>query len=127
MGESRKLSYGIVELRDNNILSFTPDHSVFKEYDLHILEELLVVFKEITEGVPRPYLADNRFITGIVTKEEKEFMNKHFEEFATKAALLTDSLILPYIVNSYNSVFKPVVEVKLFNDEEVAVKWLLRE
>jgi len=122
-----ELPYGIVELRSDNILTFRPDIGRFKEFNLQILQELLEVFKEITNGTPRPYLCDNTYVTGIVNKEEQEFINNHFGEFATKSALITNSKVVNILVNSYNSVFKPKVEIKLFNKEKTAVEWLLKK
>ena len=120
-----EIPYGRVELRSDNILTFRPDISVFKEYNMPILKELLETFSEVTEGKPRPYLCDNRYITGIVSREEQAYMNKHFGEFATKAAMITQSPIIKVMLNSYNSIFKPKVELKLFTAEDKAVEWLL--
>jgi len=116
----------MVELRSDNILTFRPDISRFNKYNIQILKELLEVFIEITSGVPRPYLCDNRYITGIVNKEEQAFMNEHFSEFAIRAAMITKSPVVNVIVNSYNTVFKPKVMLKLFGSEDKAVDWLLR-
>jgi hypothetical protein len=120
-----ELTYGKVELRSDNILTFRPDLRIFKEYDLTILAELLGVFKEMADGCPRPYLTDNRYISGIITREEQAYINENFGDFATKAAMLTQSPIIRVMLNSYNSIFKPKVELKLFTDEEKAVEWLL--
>lgn len=119
------LPYGMVELRSDNILMFKPDIARFKGYNIQILKELLEVFVEATDGVPRPYLCDNRYITGIVNKEEQAYMNEHFSKFATRAAMITESPIVNVIVNTYNAVFKPKVEVKLFGSESKAIEWLL--
>ena len=123
----KEVPYGKVELRSDNILTFRPDLRIFKEYNMVILEELLVTFNEVTEGTPRPYLCDNRYIAGIVNRDELAYTNKHFGDFATKAAMLTQSPIIKVLLNSYNSLFKPKVIVKLFTDEDKAVTWLLQE
>jgi len=123
--KSIELPYGMVELRSDNILTFRPDISRFNKYNIQILKELLDVFIEITNGVPRPYLCDNRYITGIVNKEEQTFMNEHFSEFATRAAMITKSPVVNVIVNSFNTVFKPKIMLKLFDSEDKAVDWLL--
>lgn len=120
-----ELPYGLVELRSDNILTFRPDVGVFKEYNLEILKELLEVFVEITDGIPRPYLCDNRYITGIVNREEQAYMNQHFGEFSTRSAMITNSTIVKVLVNTYNSLFKPKIELRLFNSEETAIEWLL--
>lgn len=123
----KEITHGVVELRSDNILVFRPDVSTFKDYNLKVLADLVEVFLEITEGTPRPYLVDNRYITGIVNKEEQAFVNAHFERFATKGAMITHSPIIKVLLNSYTAVFKPKIELKLFTTEEAAVKWLLRE
>lgn len=120
-----RITHGVVELRSDNILVFRPDIASFKEYNLQVLEELHEVFVRITDGVPRPYLCDNRYITGIVNKEEQAYINQYFGDFATHAALITHSGIVRILVNGYNSIFKPKVEVRLFKSESDAVTWLL--
>ena len=122
-----EIPFGRVELRADNILVFRPDVGRFKQYDLPVLEVLLDTFKEITNGTPRPYMCDNRYITGIVNRGEQTFINEHFGAFATKAAMITTSPVIKIIVNSYNAIFKPKVEVKLFGSEKKAVDWLLKE
>jgi len=120
-----EMPYGLVELRSDNILTFRPDLGIFKQYNLQILEELLEVFVEVTEGVPRPYMVDNSYVNGMVNKEEQAYINNHFGSFATRSAMITMSPVVKVIVNGYNSVFKPEVEIKLFNSEDKAVTWLL--
>lgn len=125
--EVRRIQHGVVELRDDSILVFRPDVATFKEYNIQVLEDLLKVFIEMTDGVPRPYLCDNTYITGIIGKEEKEFLNKHFSTFATRAAMITNSSLINIIVNGYNSFYKPEVVIKLFTSEKDAVTWLLSD
>ena len=122
----KKIAHGVVELRSDNILVFRPDVGTFKDYNLQVLAELHEVFVEVTEGIPRLYLCDNRYVTGIVDKEEQIFINKHFGDFATRAAMITHSSLLKMLVNSYTTIFKPKVEIKLFKTEQDAVKWLLK-
>ncbi len=122
--KEREISHGLIQLRSDNILVFRPDVHTFKEYDLEILKELRSNFIEITDGIPRPYMADNRHITGIINKEEKEYINTYAGDFATKMALLTHSPVMKVMVNTYLAVFKPKVNIKLFKSEEEAVKWL---
>lgn len=117
--------HGLVELRSDNILVFRPDIATFKEYNLIVLRDLLDVFLEITGGVPRPYLCDNRFVTGIINREEQAYINKHFHEFATKSAMLTSSSLLKVMLNGYNALFKPTVEIRLFKTEKEGIEWLL--
>ena len=74
--KKKELPYGVIELRSDNILAFRPSVSVFKEYNLDILKELHHEFITITEGLPRPYLSDNRYITGIINREEQIFIEQ---------------------------------------------------
>jgi hypothetical protein len=125
--KEKVISHGVIELRSDNILTFRPDLATFKEYNLQVLEDLLDSFISVTDGIPRPYLCDNRHITGIVNKEEQAYMNEHFGSFATEAAMITHSPIIRFLLNGYNSVFKPKVKIRLFTSEEDAVQWLLRK
>lgn len=119
-----KSVHGLIQLRSDNILVFRPDVATFKNYSLDVLGDLHKEFVKITEGVPRPYLADNTYVTGIVNKKEQEFINDNFSDFATIAAIVTHSPIVNVLVNSYNAFFKPKVKIRLFNSESAAVKWL---
>jgi hypothetical protein len=123
--KEKKTPHGVIELRKDNILVFRPDTTTFKEYNLEILKYLRDEFIDITEGIPRPYMADNSHITGIINMEEKEFINKHNGDFATEMAIITNSPVMNVLVNTYNNVFNPKVKVKLFKTEMDAVKWLL--
>lgn len=123
----KKITHGVIELRSDNILTFRPDVATFKEYNLQVLSDLLEAFIDISDGIPRPYMCDNSHITGIVNKEEKEYINEHFGAFATEAAMITNSPIMRVLVNGYHSVFKPKVRIKLFTTEDEAVSWLLRD
>lgn len=123
--EVRTTKHGVVELRKDSILVFRPDVATFKEYNFEILGELLEVFIEMTDGVPRPYMCDNRYITGIIGKAEQAYIEQNFPKFATRAAMISNSNLLSIMVNSYNVFFKPKVPLKLFSNEQDAVKWLL--
>ena len=125
--KTKELPYGKIELRSDNILVFRPCDSCFKEYNLEILKELHIEFVKITDGIPRPYMANNKCITGIVNKEEMAFIDANFSDFATKSAIITHSTVMKVLINTYNSLFKPKVEIRLFTVEEPAVKWLLQE
>ena len=117
--------HGIIQLRSDDILVFRPDIGTFKEYNLQILKDLRTDFLEITDGIPKPYMCDNRFITGVITKEEKEYINAYSGDFATQMALITHSPVMKAILNAYNAVFKQKMKIKLFRTEEDAVEWLL--
>ena len=121
------IEHGLVELRADDILVFRPDISTFKEYTIPVLKDLLEVFTEITDGIPRPYMCDNRYITGIVNKEEQRYIDAHFEKFATEMAMITHSAPVRLIVNSYTKIFKPKVPIQLFKSEEEAIEWLLKK
>ena len=104
---------------------FRPNVATFKQYDLEVLQDLLVDFVEITGGVPRPYMCDNRHVSVLVNKEEKKFMSEHFEELATEFAMISSSSIMRVLLNSYYITFKPKMKMKLFRDEASAAAWLL--
>ncbi len=124
--KEKKISHGVIELRKDNILVFRPDIITFKEYNIDILKDLKKEFIEITDGIPRPYMCDNSHLTGIINKEEKEYINMHINEFATQMALITHSPVMNTIYNSYIAMFQPKMKIKLFKEESEAVKWLLK-
>src|SRR5690606_29980650 len=101
----KEITHGVIELRSDNILTFRPDIVTFKDYNLQVFKDLLEVFLEMTEGVPRPYLCDNTYVNGIVDKESLAFMNEHFDSFATQAAMITSSPVTKLVLNGYNTIF----------------------
>lgn len=121
-----EIPHGRVELRSDEIITFRPNLGVFKEYNLEVLRDLTAALVEISEGKPKPYLSDNRYITGFMGKKEQKFINENIAKFATRSAIITKSPLVRILVNSYHSVFKPIVDVRIFSNEEDAVKWLLR-
>lgn len=123
----REIEHGVVELRSDNILVFRPDIHRFKEYDLEILKELLVVFLEITEGVPRPYLCDNSFVPGMIGRREQKYISETIEQFASSCAMITRSSFIRAVLNGFNAIFKPNINIRIFNTEEEAVNWLLQQ
>ena len=123
--KSIEIQHGSVVLRSDNILVFRPNIATFRNYDIEVFKDLLEVFIEITEGIPRPYLCDNRYVNGIISREEQTYINAHFHEFATRMGMLTSSSVVKVILNGYNAIFKPKVEIRLFKTEEDAVEWLL--
>lgn len=125
--KKKEIIHGVVELRSDNILIFRPDIVNFKEFNLDVLNDLLEVFMDITEGIPRPYLCGDTYSAGIVTMEELDFMSKHYPSFATKAAMITHSPVAKVLASTYNSTFDPVVRLDAFTTEENAIKWLLQE
>jgi hypothetical protein len=123
--KTKKSSHGLIELRSDNILVFRPDLATFKQYSIQVLEDLRKDFLEITDGVPRPYMCDNRHISILVGKAEKDYINKHFNEFATDMAMVTHSPLMKVLLNGFNTLFKPKFEIRLFRAEQDAVNWLL--
>ena len=121
--KSVELDYGVAELRSDNILTFEPNH-LLKDYTVPILKELLSAFIEITEGKPRLYYCNNSYILSMLSKEEQDFVNKHFLEFATAFAMLEGSPITRLITNSFISAYKPIIPVKMFKRKEDAITWL---
>lgn len=125
--KSKKTTHGLIELRSDNILVFRPDLRTFKQYDLQVLQDLKQDFIELTEGVPRPYMCDNRHVSILVNSEEKAYINENFTEFATHLAMITQSPLMNIMMNSFNRVFKPKFDFKLFKSEEDAIVWLLQK
>lgn len=124
--KSVTLDYGVLELRSDNILKFTPDIVTFKNFSIPIFKEMHEVCMEITEGIPRPYLADVRYITGILSHEEKVFVRNTFSDFASKSAFLSETALFRMIFNSYMAIHNSDIPMKLFKKEKDAVAWLLK-
>lgn len=121
--KSVKLEFGVAELRADNILTFIPNESL-KIYNLEQLNEMLIVFKQITNGNPLPYYSDNTTLSGSFGSEEKVFMSNHFHEFASSFAMKEKSAIIRYITHTFIYLNKPQIPIKMFKTKSDAITWL---
>ena len=121
--QSVELDFGIAELRSDNILSFNPNKDL-GIYNLKQLQEMLVVFKKMTNGKPLPYYSDNRSLTGVFGSEEKVFMSNYFHEFATAFAMTESSALTRFLAHSFMYINRPRIPIKMFKKENDAINWL---
>ncbi len=121
--KSVQLDFGLAELRSDNILTFFPNETI-KTYHLNHLKEMLIVFNNITEGVPKPYYSDNTYLSGKFGNKEKEFMGEHFHEFATAFAMKEQSSLVRFTTNIFIHLNKPNIPIKMFNTKNEAINWL---
>ncbi|MBL4705547.1 MAG: hypothetical protein JKY54_13570 [Flavobacteriales bacterium] len=114
---------GVIELRVDNILQFHPYEGV-TGVSLDQLKDMLVNLKEITDGIPRPYLSHNINMTEPLSTEAKVFVGKHCHEFATAMAITEQHAITRFIAHSIMYLYRPQIPMKLFKNKTLAYEWL---
>lgn len=123
--KSEQVSIGKAELRADGILTFEPDPALIGDYTMPILEEMLEAILKITDGVPRPFYVDNRYVLAMLNQKERDFLEAHFERFATAAAMTESSPVTRMIGNTFFRLKKPHMPFRIFKEKEPAIKWLL--
>lgn len=99
---------------------------VFELEDAISQEKELV---EICENKPTPFLIDVRVQNWDAPREAREFhaSSKPLLAIRKAEAILVNSLGLRVLANFYNKVNRPPNPVKVFNKEDEAIKWLLKQ
>ncbi|MDB4534805.1 hypothetical protein N9242_08025 [Vicingaceae bacterium] len=121
--KSVELDFGVAELRNDNILTFDPNKNI-NTYNLKQLKEMLIVFKDITNGTPLPYYSDNSKLSGSIGSDEKVFMSAHFHEFATAFAMKENSALTRFVAHTFIYLNKPQIPIKMFKTKSDAINWL---
>lgn len=70
-----------------------------------------------------PLIVDNREIKSISKEARDHFSISNRESSVSAIAIIIDSSLSRMVANFYLGINKPKVPVKLFNQEELAVKW----
>ncbi|MGE0560516.1 MAG: hypothetical protein AB7O47_01750 [Flavobacteriales bacterium] len=120
--KSVELDFGTIELRSDNILTFEPAKgitTVNKDQLVIMLKNLI----EISNGVPRPFISDNRNVTSFGF-EERDYVAKNIHLFATASAILEDSFVIRFITHTIITLFKPQIPMQMFKTKEGAIEWL---
>ena len=60
----------------------------------------------------------------LITKEAREYVDKMAPEYFLASAVVTQSLPVRLIINFCMKFFNPVISLKMFNNEDEALKWL---
>lgn len=120
--KSVQLDFGTIELRSDDILTFEPAKgitTVNKDQLVIMLENLI----EISNGVPKPFITDNRNVKSFGF-EERDYVAKNIHLFATASAILEDSFVIRFITHTIVTMFKPQIPMKMFKTKESAIEWL---
>ncbi len=118
---TKELPFGIVTLREDDILTFKPSNA--RTINLEELQLLLDTFIEITEGKRRKFLSDNRGYEYLGYSERK-FIGDNLHKFALASAIIENNAFVRFIGNTIKTFFAPKVPMEMFNTEEDAVEWL---
>lgn len=120
--KSVQLDFGTIELRSDDILTFEPAKGITtlnKDQLVIMLKNLI----EISNGVPKPFITDNRNIKSFGF-EERDYVAKNIHLFATASAILEDSFLIRFITHTIVTMFKPQIPMKMFKTKESALEWL---
>jgi hypothetical protein len=124
-------------LKDNGIIELTAYYTwmgddgiartkVKLNAEITIMEarENSVAVNSLSKGSKFPLLIDSRNIRSISKEARDFFAIRERESFVNSFAIIIQSPISKVIGNFFIGLNKPTVPVRLFNNEESAVKWL---
>jgi hypothetical protein len=121
--ESRTFKYGVVELRSDDILTYTPNKDV-KSFDIPQLKQAVDIFLEFTNGNPKLYFCDMSHFTDKTSSETDVYMKSTLHLFAKACAATQKSTYVIYLAHVFLHLYKPDVPVKLFKTKPDAIAWL---
>ena len=120
--ESIDLGFGVVALRKDSILTFTPITTT-DTVSLSELKTLLETLIKVSNGKPRPFYCDNTYVTKMGFSERK-FIGDNLHLFATASAVKHISPTTRFIGHTILSMFPPKVPMQMFPTEDDAMNWL---
>lgn len=120
--KSIDLDFGVIELRNDNIITFEPKEGI-TTLTLLMLQESLDIFIELSDGIPRLYFSNNNNLKSLGT-EEKIFIKNNIHRFAKACATTENSAITRFITYTFMQLFKPSIPLKMFKTKEEAYVWL---
>jgi len=95
------------------------------ELSLSDMEEAYALFGELGFGPgkkkSRQLLSGGPFT---ISKAARDYAGKSGTDFFYAAAMVTDSVVMRFVINIFNAIQKHNVPFKLFADEETAIEWL---
>jgi len=104
-------------------------HVVFNKgavLDLSIMEETFTLYRDELGLGPDKKKITQMLSGGPITinKAARDLAGKIGADYFIAAAMITDSPLMRFIVNTFNVIQKPGVPFKLFATEEEAMTWL---
>lgn len=121
--ESKTFKYGVIELRSDNILTYTPNKDV-KKFTTTQLKPAVEIFLEICKGEPKLYFCDMSHFTEKTDSDTDRYMKSTLHTFAKACAVAQKSFYVSYLANIFLYLYKPSVPVKLFKTKSDAISWL---
>lgn len=116
------LDFGIIELREDNILTFEPYHDV-ETVTLGQLQKMLDSLLDMTDGIPRPFYSNNSRMKSLGFAE-RQFIGKNIHRFATASAICENSSVIRFISHTIIDIFKPKIPLQMFETKDAAIEWL---
>ncbi len=116
------MDFGTVELRSDDILTFTPAKGIITLNKLQ-LEVMLENLIKLSNGKPKPFISDNRTVKSF-GYEERDYVAKNIHLFATASAIIEDSIVIRFVTHTIITMFKPQIPLKMFKTKADAIVWL---
>lgn len=81
---------------------------------------------KLAQNTPMPILIDGRSLFKITKEARDYFSSEEGSELLSAAALIVDSSLTKMLANFFIriNIKKPLIPIKLFSDEQEAIKWL---
>ncbi len=92
--------------------------------DIRVAKDMVRDRKKISAGISRPALVDITGLLSIDSPGRNYLAGIEACEYITAGAIYTKNKLLAFVGNAYILLDKPLVPVKIFSNEPVAIRWL---
>jgi hypothetical protein len=95
------------------------------ELSLEDMEEGYAIFREL--GVGPGMRKSRQLLSGgpfTISREAREFAGRSGKDYFVAAAMISDSIVMRFVIHIFNTLQKHDVPFRMFSNEEEAVAWL---
>lgn len=95
------------------------------EINLADMEEAYALFKEF--GIGPAMKKSRQLLSGgpfTISKQARDYAGKNATDFFYAAAMVSNSVVMRFVINIFNAIQKHDVPFKIFDNEEDALVWL---
>lgn len=117
-----EFDYGVIELVDD-ILIYRPSLEL-NTYTMPHVKSLTENMLKLAKGKTKPCLFDNSTINQAPSEKVKQYTYENLGKFASTCAVIENSSLTRFLVNSFIYLYRPETTIKMFKNEGDAIKWL---
>lgn len=92
--------------------------------DIHVAKEMVKDRRSVSGEISRPFLLDITELLCVDTDGRNYLASSEAFALISAGAIYTKNKLLAFVANAYILLDKPVMPIKVFNNESAALRWL---